>query len=190
MFISLLRRLFTLIWSKWKNINGNSHARSSLSHFKLFFCAFWPRFIILWSRQLLSRNVLCKFFFRIHFSMLAVTLNWDPALNNKFQIMTPIFGFLRVCLCDFKISLSVFSLKTSVSVFVHSAAVNPLCISCLITWSGQTIASKTWTFVYFLKVAGNDNCSFYMRENTHENNSQKETNIFQRFVFTKAQRIS
>ena len=28
-----------------------------------------------------------------------------------------------------------FQFETSVSVFVHSVAVNPLCISCLITWS-------------------------------------------------------
>ena len=51
-----------------------------------------------------------------------------------------------------------FQFETSVSVFIHSVVVNPLCISCLITWSGQR------TFVYFFKVATNDNCSFYMRE--------------------------
>ena len=57
-----------------------------------------------------------------------------------------------------------FQFEISVSVFVHSAAVNPLCISCLITWSGQTSNSNTWTFVYFFKVARNDNCSLYMKE--------------------------
>ena len=44
---------------------------------------------------------------------------------------------------------SQFQFETSVSVFKHIVAVNPLCISCLITWSGQISASNTWTFVYF-----------------------------------------
>ena len=57
-----------------------------------------------------------------------------------------------------------FQFETSVSVFVHSVAVNQLCISCMITWSELSKLLNHMDFVYFFKVARNDNCSFYMRE--------------------------
>ena len=46
-----------------------------------------------------------------------------------------------------------FQFETSVSVFIHSAAINPLCISCLITWSELGKLLKHMDFCLFFSRA-------------------------------------